>query len=343
MRKVLLMVLLCLFPSTTCAAPPQENRADVIFKKWNDGPGGSVGVVADGHLIWAKGYGYADLAHKTPNTPSTNYDLASLSKQFTAAAVLLQVQHGRLSLTDHLDKYVQDLPVYASKVTIQNLLQMTSGLPDYDDSSQVQLSDLVETLNTEQPSFRPGHRYEYLNMNYALLTFVVEEVAKQKLGQILESQIFQPLGMHQTRFLSKLGQTIPNRAIGYKMTRKGPKVSRNDVPGVGDGNVFSNVQDLSLWAIDLLKGSRIISANLQKAAWTSGETTQAKKTGYGYGFEIGTHLKQKRVSHTGSWNGTSTYLGLYPSAKVAVIVLSNREEEDVEELGEQLAAVYLKK
>ena len=343
MRKVLLLTLLYLTPSTGWAAPPQPSQADAIFRKWNNEPGGAIGVVRDGKLVLAKGYGYADVAHKTPNTPSTNYDLASLSKQFTATAVLLQVQQGRLSLTDRLDKYVQDLPVYATKVTIQHLLQMTSGLPDYDDSAQVQLSDLVETLDAEQPSFRPGHRYEYLNMNYALLTFVVEAVSKQKLGQILESQVFQPLGMHDPQFLSKLEQSIPKRAIGYKMTRKVPKVSRNDVPGVGDGNVFSNVQDLSLWAIDLLKGSRILNANLQKAAWTSGETTRGKKTGYGYGFEIGTHLKQKRVSHTGSWNGTSTYIGLYPSAKVAVIVLSNREEEDVEELGEQLAAVYLKK
>ena len=300
-----------------------------------------MGVVRNGHLIFSKGYGWADVGRRRPNTSRTNFDLASVSKQFTATTVLLQAEKGRLNLRDPLGKYIAGLPAYASRAPLENLLNMTSGLPDYDDSEPVQLSDLVDQLKGDEPGFKPGERYEYLNMNYALLTFVVQKVSAQDLGTVMQREIFAPLRMSRTSFLNKRGQNIEDRAVGYVKKGKDWAVSRNDVPGVGDGNVFSNVEDLSLWAADLLRGSSRIPSSLGQA-WTSGRTLKGKPTGYGYGFEIDTHGGQKRISHSVSWNGTSTYISLYPKVKLAVIVLSNREDEDAYCLGEQVEDLFLK-
>ncbi len=215
---------------------------------------------------------------------------------------------------------------------LHNLLSMTSGLPDYDDSQPASPKSLVAGLRAGQPTFASGTRYEYLNLNYALLTFVVEKASGQKMGAFLQQQIFVPLRMKNTSFLSRKNQKIDKRATGYRRTGHGWVVSRNDVPAVCDGNVFSNVEDLARWEIDWLNGSSLLDATWRKRAWTEG----LRGSGYGYGFEIDRHAGCLCISHTGSWNGTSTCLALYPERKLGVIVLSNREDEDVYELGEQV-------
>ena len=318
------------------ALPVPDSKIDKIFRGWNRGPGGSVGVVVGGRLVFARGYGLADVAKKTPNTPQTVYDLASVSKQFTATAVLLQAQQGKLTLTDRLDKHISGLPAYAAGTSLERLLTMTSGFPEYDDSQAVKLEDLRETLRSEPGTLKA--EYQYLNMNYALLTFVVQKVAGQPLGEVLQQDIFRPLKMGHTTFLHSKSQRVDRRAIGYKRHKGGWVVSRNDVPGVGDGNVFSSVEDLSLWAIDWLRGSSLLKPEWQRRAWTRA----AQDIDYGFGFEIDEHQGQRRISHSGSWNGTSTYIALYPQRKLAVIVLSNREEEDSYGLGEQVEDLFLR-
>lgn len=322
-------------------AAAKGDEIDDIFKSWRSGPGGVVGVIQNGQLEVKRAYGMASVAKKVPMTTATNFDLASVSKQFTATAVLLAAQSGKLQLTDPLGKFLPGLPAYASKVPLESLLNMTSGFPEYDDTVAVTVEDLIETLKDEKPTFAAGKRYEYLNMNYALLTFVMQKVYGCRFGEILQRDIFQPLKMKDTVFLGEEGQKIANRATGYQETAKSWKVSRNDVPGVGDGNVFSNVEDLSRWAIDLLAGSSIIDERWIRQAWTSGVTSKGSKTGYGYGFEIDSHRRHKRISHTGSWNGTSTYIALYPKLGLGVIVLSNREDEDAYGLGEEVEDLYL--
>lgn len=320
-------------------APEQHVRK--IFKAWKDGPGGSVGVVHKGRLIFAQGFGLADISTKLPNTPQTNFDLASLSKQFTATTILLADQEGKLALSDPISRFLPGLPPYAASVRVEQLLGMLSGLPEYDDTQPASLKDLIATLQAEGPTFRAGERYEYLNMNYALLTFIAAKVHGKSLGAVLRERVFAPLAMNRTTFLETSGQKVAQRAVGYREKSGRPVKSRNDVPGIGDGNVFSNVEDLSRWCIDLLAGSRILKSKWQKLAWTSGRLSNGKKTEYGCGFEVDTHAGQVRISHTGSWAGTSTYLGLYPGSQLGVIVLSNWEDEEVLDMGEQLAKVYL--
>jgi CubicO group peptidase (beta-lactamase class C family) len=341
MLKRLAIGLLSLFFFLTPTAALPSEEIDALFEDCAGGPGGAVGVVTNDRLVFAKGYGYADVAKKTPNTPDTNYDLASVSKQFTATALLVQAQEGKLSVNDPLGDYISGLPEYAASVPLKHLLNMTSGLPDYDYEASVARPSLVEQLNDEDPSFDPGDEYEYLNMNYVLLTYVVEEVTKQKLGRVMEQSIFKPLGMKQTVFLSVPGQRIPNRAKGYVETEDGWEESRDDAPGVGDGNVFSNVNDLSLWARDLLNGSSVLDRKRQRQAWTSGIATDGGKTEYGFGFMVEESDGYTRISHSGSWSGTSTYISFYPEEELAVIVLSNREDEDTSSLGERVEELFL--
>ena len=314
-----------------------QSEIDSIFREWNNGPGGAVGVVQGDRLVVKRGYGYADLAAHTRIDSATNFDLASVSKQFCSTAVLMLAQRGRLRLDDRLDRYLDGLPAYAAGVRLRNLLNMTSGLPDYDDSQPASPKSLVAGLRAGEAAFAPGSRYEYVNLNYALLTFVVERAGAQPMGAFLQQQIFGPLKMKNTHFLSRKDQKIDNRATGYRRAGKEWVVSRNDVPGVCDGNVFSSVEDLARWEIDWLKGSSLLDGSWRKRAWTEG----LRSSGYGYGFEIDRHAGWRRISHTGSWNGTSTYVALYPERKLGVIVLSNREEEDVYALGEQVEDLYL--
>lgn len=339
--RPLTVLLLALWLTVGSAAAPSGSEIDSIFKTWNGKvPGGAVGVVLKDKLVYSKGYGMANLDKGIPSSPQTVYDLASVSKQFCATAVLLQVQKGRLSLKSGLGSYLPGLPDYAAKTPVENLLNMTSGFPDYDYERDPTRDALIETLNDEEPSFRAGARYEYLNMNYALLTYVVQKVAGQSMGQVLEQGIFKPLKMSHSAFLGKAGQGIPNRAVGYVQEGQGWSQSVSDSPGVADGNVFSSVDDLSLWARDLLRGSSLLTPDSLKKAWTSGKAG-GELTGYGFGFEIDEHEGYRRISHTGSWYGTASYLSVYPQLKLAVIVLSNREDEDVYSLGEEVEDLYL--
>lgn len=338
LRRTIVAFLFLLSP---LVAQPDTEEIDAVFAHWEDGPGGAVGIVLDDRLVFAKGYGYADLARKLPNTPQTVFDLASVSKQFTAASVLLLAQDGALALDDPLGEHLSDLPDYASEITLRMLLGMTSGLPDYDYEGSIELPSLAEQLHEDEPSFEPGAEFEYLNMNYALLTYVVESVSGTGLGDFLKSRISKPLGMEQTVFLSTSGQSIPNRAVGYAEENGTWKVSKNDAPGVGDGNLFSSVDDLSLWARDLLKGSSLLDRQLLTMAWTEGRTSMGRPTGYGLGFEIETEDGLTRVSHTGSWAGTATYISFFPDLGLSVIVLSNREEEACGDLGEQVEELVL--
>lgn len=339
--RILAFLLFFNLVTSWAVAAPAASEIDRIFESWDgEVPGGAVGVVLNDKLVYSHGYGLANLSKGTTNTAQTVYDLASVSKQFCATTVLLQVQKGRLSIKDGLGKYLPGLPVYAAEAPIETLLNMTSGFPDYDYDGPTDRDTLIATLNEEKPSFRHGGKYEYLNMNYALLTYVVQKVASQSMGQVLESSIFKPLKMEHTVFLAKPGQTIANRARGYAQSDGGWSQSISDAPGVADGNVFSSVDDLSLWVRDLLRGSSLLSAQSQQAAWTSGKAA-GKATGYGYGFEIDEHGGYKRISHTGSWYGTATYIAMYPQLKLGVIVLSNREDEDVYSLGEEVEDLYL--
>ena len=339
MRLLGLLFALLLFSPVFGA--PGATEIDEIFSSWDGNvPGGAVGVVSNDKLVFAKGYGMADLGKKTANSPATVYDLASVSKQFAALAALAQVQKGKLDLKQGLGTYLPGLPAYAAKTPVENLLNMTSGFPDYDYDQQATRKALIDTLNAEEPSFKAGTKYEYLNMNYALLTYVVQKVASQSMGQVLEYSIFKPLKMTSTVFLSKLGQKIPDRAVGYAKDGDRWVKSVSDGPGVADGNVFSSVNDMALWARDLLRGSSVISAELQKKAWTSGRAGK-DPTGYGYGFEVDEHEGYTRISHSGSWYGTATYIALYPKLKLGVVVLSNREDEDCYGLGEQVEDLYL--
>jgi CubicO group peptidase (beta-lactamase class C family) len=322
MKPMKAYVLVLLLSLRVWAQQPAD--IDAIFKKWDRKtvPGGAVGVVKDGRLVYAHGYGLANISNQTPNTSRTNFDLASVSKQFTAASILLLAERKKLRLDDRLDKFFPKLPEYAAPVRLENLLTMTSGLPDYDDSLPTDENTLLKTLRRSKPTFSPGARYEYLNMNYALLSFVAERADGRKLGQIMSQELFAPLGMQNTCFLQEAGQKVPNRATGYIKKPKGWRVSQNDVPGVGDGNVFSNVEDLSLW---LLKHP----------------FPEHKGDGYGYGLEYDRHANQQRISHTGSWSGTSTYISYYPKARFGVIVLGNREDADAYGLGEKVEDLYL--
>ncbi len=314
-----------------------DPRVDRLCAHFEGRPGVSIAIVRNGQPTHLKGYGLADRATRRTITPQSAFDLASVSKQFTAVTVMQLAERGKLSLQDPLGKFFPRIVPYARGVRLDRLLTMTSGLPDYADAADVTLTDLLADLEQGRPAFPAGQRYEYLNMNYALLTRVVEKVTAESFGAVLRGAIFEPMKMSRTTFLARAGQSIPGRVVGYRRTRQGQwQVSQNDAPGIGDGNIFSCGQDMARWAIGWLDGLPLLKPRLRQQAWTRATLTSGKRVDYGYGWEIG----EGCVYHSGSWDGTSTYIALYPAARLGVVVLSNNEDEAVDLLGERLAALY---
>jgi CubicO group peptidase (beta-lactamase class C family) len=312
-------------------------------------PGASVLVVQDGRVTLARAFGMADLESGVPATTATNYRLASLTKQFTASAVLLLVRDGKLALETPLKEALPEFPEDGRSITLRHLLTHTSGVPDYEpfvpdtQSWQVRDRDVLEILtHTNGTDFPPGSAYSYSNSGYALLAMVVERVSGQSFAAFLHDRMFEPLGMGGTVAFEEGISTVSNRAFGYTIADgSGERTDQSTTSAVlGDGGVYSSVDDLAKWDDALARGLVLDSAEWREAT-TPARLTNGSATEYGFGWFVDSYRGRLRHRHGGDTRGFNNVIMRFPDDRLTIVVLTNRDESGLTDIGERIADLFL--
>ncbi|OCK42183.1 hypothetical protein BA195_11190 [Tenacibaculum soleae] len=352
--KIFLLMAMSVFSMYAQDKIPQQSKIDAIFSKWNkpNSPGGSVGVIKDGKLIFTKGYGMANLDYNIPNGPETVFTIASTSKQFTAASIILLSQQGKLSLDDKLSTFFPKFPSYANDITIQNLLNHTSGIRDYiilarlsglganDNYTDKTVGKLL--MNQQELNFNPGEEFVYSNSGYWLLGQIVEKVSGESLAVFAKKNIFDPLEMKNSRFHDNFVEVVKNRATGYRSNGKdGFYEHMTTLNMVGDGGLLTTINDLAKWDASFYDTS-LFNKDFWNQMLQLGTLNNGKKIPYASGLAFRNYKGLKVIHHSGSFVGYRTQFIRFPKAKFSVIVLANRTDTDPSKLAYQTADLFLK-
>lgn len=336
-------------------------------------PGLAVLVRQDGRTVFERGYGARDLKTLAAIDASTNFRLASFTKQFTAMAIMLLVHDGKLRYDQTLTEIFPAFPAYGKTVTVRHLLTHTAGLPDYEDlmdemekgrtpiwstGRQIQDQEVLDLLSRQsRPKFAPGASWSYSNSAYVVLGLIVAKISGQSYPDFLHSRIFQPLQMESTLAFVKSVNTVPNRAFGHSM--KAGKFVETDQSStsatLGDGGVYSNLADLAKWDAALTRHTLLTEKEMQPAltpaklaggaptlwpATPGGENLDpGRPVAYGFGW----FLDPDRMWHYGSTQGFRTVIERYLHPNLSVIILCNRTDLDPAALAQRVAAVVQKK
>lgn len=327
-----------------------EQSVDNLFQKFSGPvPGAAVLVIKEGKPVLAKAYGLADLDKKIPGSTNTNFRLASVTKQFTAMSILILAERGQLSLDDAITKFFPEFPAYGKQITVRHLLTHTSGLIDYEDvippGTTIPVIDrdvLLLLLDQTKTYFPPGTEFRYSNSAYALLTLIVESVSGKKFSTFLKENIFTPLGMKDSLAYERGVSIVPHRALGYGQKGDGFEFSDQSLTSavLGDGGVYSSVNDLLKWD-QALYSEKLVSKKMLADAFTiHSSKSDFKESGYGYGWYIGAHRGVKEIWHYGSTCGFSTKIERFPDKQLTVIVLTNRRDADINETMKKVIDLY---
>ena len=349
------VLLSIIFLLSSCAPYARQSSMsdsiDALFSDFNKPgtPGASLAVIQDGTIIYEQAYGLADVENNVRATPSTNYRLASVTKQFTATAILRLVDQGKLSLDSHLTDVLPGMPAYAHDVRIRHLLGHTSGLVDYEDfvpdSQRVQVldADVLKLLSGIDTMYFPaGAKFRYSNSGFALLALVVEAVSGEPFAAFLKKNIFEPLGMKHTVAYQNGISTVDNRAFGHSRSDAGfIRTDQSNTSAVlGDGGIYSSVEDLFRWDQDLY-ANRLISPGLRQQSFTPGVLNDGTRTTYGFGWYIEPYKNLKSIYHTGSSRGFRNAIFRVPEQHLTVIILTNRNEGEPIEIARKVADLVL--
>lgn len=304
---------------------------------------GTVLVAKDGAPLLREGFGAADREWDIPNAPDTKFRLGSLTKQFTATAILQLAEAGKLSIDDPVSKFYADAPAAWSKITIKHLLSHTSGIPSYTGipdffskgTSKLPLKpeEIVKLTQDKPLEFEPGTKFAYDNTGYILLGVVIEKVSGQTYAAYVSQHIFQPLGMRNTGY-DVSGEILAKRASGYEPGKAGWRNADYldmSLPYAA-GSLYSTVDDLLIWNTALTDGKILTDAS-RKAAWTE------NLNHYGYGWSVGVQDGHERVSHSGGINGFATAMHRYPKDGLVTIVLSNFQAAPATPMANNLAGL----
>ncbi|MFL6467229.1 MAG: serine hydrolase domain-containing protein, partial [Pyrinomonadaceae bacterium] len=310
-------------------------------------PGCAAGVSLNGESIFEKAFGLAEMEHNVPNTAQTIFESGSVAKQFTATALVLLQQEGKLSIDDPVRKYIPELPDYGKPLTIRHMLNHTAGLRDWGSvmeltgagrGDRVITQDIALDVISRQKAldFEPGAEYSYSNTGYNLAAIIVERVSKQKFADFIKERIFKPLGMNSSSIRDDYRRLVPGRAQGY--SKSGPNASwmlNMPIMNVyGNGGILTTVGDWLKW--NAMLDSRSMGAPLVEALETQGVLNDGRKITYALGLVVDSYKGIRQIGHGGATAGYVTALGRYPDHKLSVAVLCNGSAMDPNELLESI-------
>jgi CubicO group peptidase (beta-lactamase class C family) len=380
-QKLIIAVfaLLTLGMKTSAQAPEMaiEKQMDETFSRLTspDGPGMAVLVRTQGQTFFERGYGVRDLHSKAKIDARTNFRLASFTKQFTAMAIMLLVHDGKLRYDQTLAEFFPDFPAYGKSVTVRNLLNHTSGLPDYEDlmdaiekvkgplwtsQKQIQDDEVLELLKKEtNGKFAPGTNWSYSNSGFVVLGIIVAKASGKSYGEFLKQRIFAPLKMIHTVVYQKGKNEVSNRAFGHSKESGSLKETDQSSTSatLGDGGIYSNLEDLAKWD-DALRKHTLLSENEMQPAlmpvklndgseprWpleaNDDNLHPSKPVSYGFGWFLDSNQGHPRMWHTGTTMGFRTVIERFTEGDgLTVIILSNRTDLDPEKLALQIASYY---
>jgi CubicO group peptidase (beta-lactamase class C family) len=362
-------VLACSITFSFCIAYAQvsNSQIDAVFDslKSTNAPGAAVLVVSNGKPVFRRGYGVTDLRTRTLINPVTDFRLASFTKQFTATCIMLLVHDGELHYDDHLTDVFPEFPAYGKSITVRNLLNHTSGLPDYEeilmkqypntpDDKIPQILDAGVLKSLEQQTagqFPPGSKWQYSNSGYAVLAMIVQKVSGKPFGQFLHERIFVPLKMNRTLAYEKGKNEVPRRAYGHTKEKDGSWRETDQSPTsavLGDGGIYTSIDDLEKWDRALREHTLLSEAEMQPALTpvepTKGPATvrSGKTISYGFGWFLDPYQGHRRMYHDGETIGFLTTIQRFPDDDLTVIVLANRTDVDPEALALKVCDLYFK-
>lgn len=305
-------------------------------------PGVSVAVIKDGKPLVVKGYGLANIEHNVPVKPETIFQSGSVGKQFTAFAIMLLVDEGKIGLDDKIGKYLGDVPESWANVTIRHLLTHTGGFTDYsrgfDFRKDYTEDDLLKIIKETPLAFAPGEKWQYSNFGYVTLGIIIRKVTGKFYGDFLTERVFKPLGMTTARVISE-SDIIPNRAAGYVL-RNGEVKNQEWVSPVlnttADGALYFSILDMIRWE-EALAGRKLLSKAAYEQMWTPVKLNDGREQRYGFGWALRDVNGFKVIEHGGAWQGFKSFIARYPDRGLTVIALANSENANPARLGNGIA------
>jgi CubicO group peptidase (beta-lactamase class C family) len=374
LQPFLIVVILGLLSPVVQSQGQMPHSIDSIFSPLADAksPGLAVLVRRDGRTVFERGYGVRELRSFIKIDAQTNFRLASCSKQFTAMSIMLLVHDGKLRYDDKLTDVFGDFPTYGKTITIRNLLNHTSGLPDYEDlmdaaekrnsapiwtpAHQIQDDEVLNLLEKETAGkFAAGTQWSYSNSGYVVLGLVVAKISGMPFGEFLRERIFSPLKMSQTLAFERGKNEVSQRAYGH--SKEGSDWKQTDQSAtsatLGDGGIYSSPTDLAKWD-EALAHQRLLTAEEMEPALTPGKlTTEAQPkwpansdrpagapVSYGFGWFLEPYRNHARMWHYGDTIGFHTYIQRFPADSLTIIILCNRTDLDPESLATKIADLY---
>ena len=354
-RTVTRALLLAALPLPLTGQLPSDAamRVDEVFARWNSNTsaGCAVGVTLDGLTVLERAYGMADLEHDIANTPETIFEGGSVSKQFTAAAIVLLVLDGKLSLDDDVRTYVPEVPNYGPTITLHHMLTHTSGLRDWGSVASISgwgreqrshthdhVLDIVSRQSS--PHFVPGHQYSYSNTGYNLLAIVVARVSGMSFADFSRQRIFEPLGLKSTQWRDDYRRIVKGRSTAYDAQQDGTWAINRPIEFVhGNGGILTTVRDLGIWNQALTEER--FGSDFTRMMSRRGVLNDGSRIVYAGGLQFRNFMGVPSITHTGSTAGYRAFLGRYPEQGLSVAMLCNASNAPTGGNGTRIARIFL--
>lgn len=362
MKKLIFVTLLFASVAVHASGQPKKQsarmltttaRVNKLFEKWDKltSPGCALSVIKDGRIIHKRGYGMADLDHDIPITTTSVFHVASVSKQFTAASIVLLAQQNKLSLDDPVRKYVPELPDFGTPITIRHLVHHTSGLRDQwtllglaglrYGLDRIADSDVLDVIARQKDlNFRPGEKYLYCNTGYTLMAVIVARVSKQSFRAFTDANIFRPLGMKNTHFRDDFAEIVKQQAYGYLPSGNTFRGGATNFDTTGATSLLTTVEDLALWDQNFYNpkvgGAAFVEQMRQRGKLNNGETIN-----YAFAQNLVKYRGLAIEEHSGADSGYRAHLMRFPEERFSVAVACNAGPVDTSNLARKVADIYL--
>src|SRR6185503_11360013 len=307
-------------------------------------PGLALALIKDGKTVIARGYGLANVEHQVPVKPETIFQSGSTGKQFTATAVMMLVEEGKLALDDNIIRYFPDAPPSWQNITVRHMLTHTSGMTDYPQDFDLRRDytedQLYQRIKTIPLAFQPGEKWSYSNLAYVMLGILIHKVSGKFYGDFLQERIFKPLGMTTARVISE-DDIVPNRAAGYRVVNGQIKNQTWVSPSLNttaDGALYMTIYDMAKWDAALYTEKLLKKSSLEQM-WTPVKLNDGKTHPYGFGWSLAEVHGRRLIEHGGAWQGFKAHISRYVDDKMTIILFANQIRANQTKLAHGVAAI----